>query len=152
MVAMGKALGNGYPISCLAINRVVSGKFEKDPFRYAQSHQNDALGCRVGLEVISILEEEGMVEISSRKGDYLTGQLLLLQKKHPANIKEVRGRGLMTAIELASVVRTEEVYMNLIEKGFLVGCRDNVLRFMPPLTIELAHIDSLIAAIDELIE
>jgi acetylornithine/N-succinyldiaminopimelate aminotransferase len=147
IVAMGKALGNGYPVSCTAINNKLVEMFKHAPFRYAQSHQNDPLGCAVGIEVIRIFEEEDMIRLGEEKGQYLSARLMELQDEYLGKIKEVRSRGLMIGMELSQDLHAEEIYEQLIEAGILVGCRDSVLRFMPPMIIEKAHIDTLVTTL-----
>lgn len=152
IVSTGKALGNGYPISCVSINQEVSELFNKNPFRYAQSHQNDPLGCAVGLEVIKVFEDEGIIQQSFEKGQYFSDQLLKLQDKYPDKIKEIRARGLMLALEFNQSVDVESIYLKLIDNGLLVGFKENVLRFMPSLTIDKSAIDKLIHTIDKKIQ
>ncbi|MBN1924927.1 MAG: aminotransferase class III-fold pyridoxal phosphate-dependent enzyme, partial [Prolixibacteraceae bacterium] len=132
IVAMGKGLGNGYPVSCVAIDKNVSDMFDKAPFRYAQSHQNDPLGCAVGMEVLAVMEDEELVRRSEEIGLFFLEKLSLLRKKYPEIFMDVRGRGLMLAMEMNSVLDAESIYSQLIEKGYLVGQKEKVLRFMPP--------------------
>jgi len=151
IVSIGKALGNGYPISCVSITKKISTLFDKSPFRYAQSHQNDPLGCAVALEVINVFEDEKLISQSFNRGEYFNHQLIKLQTKHTAAISEIRARGLMIALELNPILNADAVYLQLIENGFLVGQKENTLRFMPPLIIEESHIDKLINSIDKII-
>lgn len=149
IVSVGKALGNGYPISGIAISSKISELFLKSPFRYAQSHQNDALGCAVGLEVINTIEKQDLISKGFEKGEHFKQRLIELQIKNP-EIVEIRARGLMIAIELKTNEIAELFYNQLIENGFLVGIKDKTLRFMPPLIIEKKDIDNLIEAIDRI--
>lgn len=149
IVSVGKALGNGYPISGVAISSTISELFLKSPFRYAQSHQNDALGCAVGLEVINTIEKQNLICKGFEKGEYFKHRLVELQTKH-SDIIEIRARGLMIAIELKTTENAEYIYNQLIENGFLVGIKDKTLRFMPPLIIEQKEIDNLIETIDKI--
>jgi acetylornithine/N-succinyldiaminopimelate aminotransferase len=149
IVSTGKALGNGYPISCISINQDIASLFNKSPFRYAQSHQNDPLGCAVGLEVIKVFDDEEIIQQSFEKGKYFNGQVIKLQAKHPEKIKEIRARGLMLAMELNPTMNVEAIYMQLIDHGFLLGYKENALRFMPPLVIEHDLIDDLCNRIDK---
>lgn len=151
IVSTGKALGNGYPISGVTISAEISSLFDKSPFRYAQSHQNDPLGCAIGLEVLKILESDGLIAQSCDTGTYFSHQLLELQIKHSDKITDVRARGLMIALEFNSRMNTEQIYLQLIDKGFLVGQKENILRFMPPLVIDKCLIDRLIITIDEIL-
>lgn len=147
IVSMGKALGNGYPISCVSINQKTSNLFNDTPFRYAQSHQNDPLGCAVGYGVVSVLNDDELIPECWKKGLYFNELLIQLQAKHINYIKDIRARGLMIALEFHSIVNAEDIYHQLIDKGLLVGCKENVLRFMPPLIIERNHIDKLVETI-----
>jgi acetylornithine/N-succinyldiaminopimelate aminotransferase len=150
IVSVGKALGNGYPISGIAVSSRIAELFSKSPFRYAQSHQNDALGCAVGLEVINTIEKQDLVSQSFEKGEYFKQNLIQLQTKHP-EIVEIRARGLMIAIELNTNEIADYIYNQLIENGFLVGFKDKTIRFMPPLIIEQRDIDKLVETIDHII-
>ncbi len=47
IVALGKALGNGYPVSAVAMTHDLADRLEQDGFHYVQSHQNDPLGCAI---------------------------------------------------------------------------------------------------------
>lgn len=64
LVAMGKGLGNGYPVSVLAISREPAENLEANSFYYQQSHQNDALGCRVALAVTQELKGKDLISRS----------------------------------------------------------------------------------------
>ncbi len=151
IVAVGKALGNGYPVAGVSISKEVSEMFDESPFRYAQSHQNDPLGCAIGIEVINILGSEGLINESYKKGEYLHMKFEELYIKHKNKIKEVRARGLMIGLEMNSNINGKEVYMKLIDKGFLVGFKENVLRFMPPLVIKKQQINELVNRIDKIL-
>ncbi len=149
IVVTGKALGNGYPISSVSITADILSKFKKDPFKYAQSHQNDPLGCAVGLEVIKIIEEKRLIERSNMIGEYFKNNLEKL--KISGIIKDLRARGLMLAIEFNNKVNSEIISRKLFESGFIVGNKINSLRFMPPLTIKKKDIDQLVRKISEII-
>jgi len=150
IVSVGKALGNGYPISGVAISATISELFQKTPFRYAQSHQNDALGCAVGLEVINTIDKLDLINKGFEKGEYFKQKLIQLQNTQP-DIVDIRARGLMIAIELNTTDLADYIYNQLIPNGFLVGFKEETIRFMPPLIIERKDIDNLIDTIDKVI-
>jgi len=151
MVVTGKALGNGYPVSAVTVSSKVLEGFAQNPFRYAQSHQNDPLGCAIGLEVIKTIRENDLINTCLKTGQYFSGQLELLKEKHPDKIKEVRARGLMLALELNDGTDGEVISGKLFQSGFVVGYRNNVLRFLPPFTIQTREINQLIETIDTLL-
>lgn len=134
LVAIGKGLGNGYPVSALAINRKTVGELENGTFKYMQSHQNDPLGTAVAREVIKVLTDEHLVSRAATLGkNFLEKMQTLASNKH---IVEVRGRGLMFAIEFAEKAVGDRIYEQLLEKGYIVCNRGGSFRIDPPLVIE----------------
>lgn len=136
IVALGKCLGNGYPISSVVMNKDLADKVEMKNFVYAQSHQNDPLGCTIANEVIDIFKENNMIERSKNTGDFFINQLKEIQNSTPI-VKDVRGRGLMLAMELNIENATEIIFEKMLEKGYFIGTTPpgNVLRFYPAITI-----------------
>lgn len=152
IVVAGKALGNGFPISSVTINSILVDKFEKNQFRYAQSHQNDPLGCSIALEVIKLIETNNLIDKSRTIGEYFKNQLDQIKTKYPDKIKEIRARGLMLAIELHDSINGELISQQLFEDGFVIGFKLNTLRFLPPLIIKNSDIDILTSELDEILE
>jgi acetylornithine aminotransferase len=156
IVALGKGLGNGYPVSAVALTGDASGRLEGSSFHYAQSHQNDPLGCAIAREVITVLREDALVERSAKVGRYFLQELQRLRERHDV-VKDVRGRGLMIALEFKDDDRASLatlMYRRLLERGFLVGCKPafNVVRFYPPLTIGTEDIARLVEQMDRFLE
>jgi acetylornithine aminotransferase len=151
IVALGKGLGNGYPVSAVAMVRPVAEKLEGSGFHYAQSHQNDPLGCAVAKEVIAVFREENWVERGNATGAYFLEGLQRLVGKH-AVVKEARGRGMLLALEFRPQegFSTAAVFQALLKNGFFVACSParNFLRFDPCLTMERKDIDDLLACLD----
>jgi acetylornithine aminotransferase len=151
IVSIGKGLGNGYPVSAVAMKRAIAGRLENDGFHYVQSHQNDPLGCSIAREVIATFREEGWVEKGNAKGQHFLEGLKQLGKKH-AVVKEARGRGMELALEFypRANFSATAAYHALLEKGFLVGYypAGNILRFDPALTIEEEDIEHLLKCLD----
>jgi len=155
IVAVGKGLGNGYPVSAVAMRREVAEKLESSGFHYAQSHQNDPLGCVVAKEVITILREENWIEKGNAVGAYFLEGLKRLGEKY-ALIKEARGRGALLALEFYphASFSVASAYRALLEKGFLVGYypAGNILRFDPALTMEKEDVTRLLECLDEILK
>lgn len=151
VVVSGKALGNGYPISAVTISKDILLQFEENPFRYAQSHQNDPLGCAITLEVIKIIEEEKLLNTSIEIGLYFKEQLEKIRKNHTDKVKDVRGKGLMLAIEFEEQIDVENIHSRLFEEGIITGYKQNSLRLLPPLIITRSDIDILIRKLNILL-
>jgi acetylornithine/N-succinyldiaminopimelate aminotransferase len=152
VVALGKGIGAGYPVSVTACARGVADRFQAGPIKFAQSHQNDPLGAAVAREVIRVIREERLVERGRQSADLLRAGLDSLSSR-TGLVHEIRGRGLMIAVELvddAEASLTVRVHRALLEEGFIVGRRPgvSVLRLDPPLTIEPTEIEAFLRAFE----
>lgn len=153
VVALGKGLGNGYPVSAVALRSEIAMTLEQSSFRYAQSHQNDPLGCAVAQTVITLLREGAWIERGAALGaSFLAGLQCLT--RYPI-VKEARGRGMLLALELHPhpTFTVAAAYHALLERGFLVGYypAGNVLRFDPALTIAEDDIAQLLETLTEML-
>jgi acetylornithine aminotransferase len=144
----GKALGNGYPVSAVCLGKKTAGNFKDNPLRYAQSHQNDPMGCAIALGVIKEIEKRNLVTRSDEEGILFKSLLKKISLKHK-KIKEVRGRGLMLAMEFDDRELAERVHRHLLDRRMICGIKGNILRFMPPLAVKHELILELIEAIDD---
>ncbi len=156
IVALGKGLGNGYPVSAIAMRPDVAERLENDAFRYVQSHQNDPLGSAIAKQVIAVMREEELVERSRRVGALFLDELKQLAKRH-AMIKEARGRGLMIVVEFENGGERWSVtslYHKLLERGFVVGVSPaaHVMRFYPALVIGENDIAQLVENLDQILK
>lgn len=155
IVCLGKGIGNGYPVSVTAMTKDIADLAEKSGLVYAQSHQDDPLGCAVAACVISIIEQENLVQKAADMGNILERELKGLLGRHDI-IKEVRGVGLMYVIELwpGEKISPEKIHKELFEAGYIAGVRPqaNVLRFYPPLTIEEGCIKDMAGALSEILD
>ncbi|MCK5220467.1 MAG: aminotransferase class III-fold pyridoxal phosphate-dependent enzyme, partial [Candidatus Aminicenantes bacterium] len=92
MIAIGKGVGNGYPVSVTVLNEKATEEAADSGFKYMQSHQNDPLGASIVKEVINIIDSGDLIAEAERKGELFLQQLTDL--KEDAIITGVRGRGL----------------------------------------------------------
>jgi acetylornithine aminotransferase len=154
-VAMGKGIGNGYPVAVSAFSAGVMERMGGETPHYAQSHQNDPLGAAVAREVFRIIEEDGLVSRAKEQGAFILEGLEAIRER-TARIKEIRGRGLMIAVELndePDASFTAWVWPELVRRGFIVSRRPdlNVLRLDPALTIERRDLEEFLATFEELL-
>jgi acetylornithine/N-succinyldiaminopimelate aminotransferase len=152
IVALGKGLGNGYPVSAVAMRRDIAVDLENSGFHYVQSHQNDPLGCTIAKEVIAILRGENWIERGNTLGTFFLEGLKRLEEKYNI-VKEARGRGMLLGLELYPHDRlsVQSAYQILLKSGFLVGyySAGNVLRFDPALTIDQDDIAHFLESLDK---
>ncbi len=147
-IAMGKGLGNGYPISGLLIKSSLSDVLEDTDYRYVQSHINDPLGCIIARKVVEIMLKENLIQKGNETGHYLRERL------HEINgVTEIRGRGLMNIIILDKKISAKKVFTELLNKGNFVGYSEayNSIGLYPPLTISTKEIDSLCQSLRDIL-
>ena len=147
VVVVAKPLAAGLPLSALIVREHVAQAFS--PGMHGTTFGGGPLQCRLALKVIEIMERPGFLEYVREVGAYFRAELEKLRQEQPV-IREVRGDGLMLALELT--VPCKSVVRKALEAGFLVNCiQENVLRFLPPLIIERRHVDELIAALRSIV-
>ncbi len=109
------------------------------------------LACAVAIAVIDAIEKEGLLAHAVEVGDYFQAQLRELAAKHDA-IVDVRGKGLMVAAEVDSADLGKLIVAEMLKRRILINCTsETVLRFLPPYILEREHVDTAIAALDEVL-
>lgn len=134
---LGKPLGGGIPLSALLVNEELFDAF--GVAKHGSTLGGSPLACRLGLEFLSIVEDEGLLERVTDTGDYLMAGLKELERESPMAV-EARGLGLLLGLELNVPVRplAEEA----LEAGFMLNAvQGNVMRFLPSFYLERRHVD-----------
>jgi acetylornithine/succinyldiaminopimelate/putrescine aminotransferase/predicted amino acid dehydrogenase len=134
---------------------------------HSSTFANNNLSCRVGRAVLRELVERDLAGAAARKGERVQARLQALAKRHPRWILEVRGRGLLNAIELRPPVEADGTFLATLQHhgvyayavaGAIARCASlllcptlgehAVLRLAPPLVISDAELDIALAALD----
>ncbi|MDZ4165485.1 MAG: aspartate aminotransferase family protein [Smithellaceae bacterium] len=155
IVALGKGIGNGYPVSVAAFTPGLMERLDGRSVKYAQSHQNDPLGAAIAREVVRIIKEDGLIE----RGQGIAATLLSgLEgiRDRTGRIREIRARGLMIALEIKDdpeATCTIEIHRELVRRGYVLGRRPgvNVLRLDPGLTIDERDIAGFLETFEALL-
>ncbi|NPD87732.1 MAG: aspartate aminotransferase family protein [Asgard group archaeon] len=148
VIVLGKALGNGYPVSAVITQSQFETKCSSSELYYAQSHQLDPLGAAIVNSVIDVFAEEKILENIQSKINLLDSFFRSLT--HPC-IKEVRSFGMIFAIQIksSSNMTTEEIIYTiknkLLQEGIIIGysTQKELIRLLPPLTIKEEEIKIL---------
>lgn len=141
IMTLAKTLGGGFPIgSCLATNSVAE-VFE--PGSHASTFGGNPLACTAALTTIDIIEKNDLINNSMNMGAYMKESLIKLQKSRN-DIKDVRGLGLMIALEF-NRDDIQDVVVKCMNQGLIVnGIGTNIIRFVPPLIVNQNDIDNAI--------
>jgi len=155
IVAMGKGIGNGYPVSVTAVAPRVADRLADQPVPYAQSHMNDPLGAAMAHTVLTVIEKEGLIERGRDIGECLVAGLEGIRARTDV-IDGLRARGLMIAVELQDddqASRTTRCHRELVRRGYILGKRPglNVLRLDPSLTIDEQDIEGFLETFEQVL-
>jgi acetylornithine/N-succinyldiaminopimelate aminotransferase len=144
IVTIAKPLAAGLPLGAiLTTNRVASSMH---PGMHGTTFGGGPLACAVAIEFLRALEE--LLDHVREIGSYFQGQLAALKVRHDC-IREIRGMGLMLAMELDSAETAKAVVSTLLAKRILINrTHETVLRFLPPYIIQEKHVDEVIRALD----
>jgi ornithine--oxo-acid transaminase len=136
---IGKALSGGfYPVSAVLSNSEVLGVLK--PGQHGSTFGGNPLACAVARAALRVLTEEGMIENAARQGARFKSRLEAIRSDA---VREVRGRGLMLAVELHPQAGGARRYCEALrERGLLAkDTHENTIRIAPPLVITQDQVD-----------
>ncbi len=160
IVASAKSLGGGLPISAVTGRAEIMDSVHVGGL--GGTYGGNPVAAAAALAVLDLIEREGLLERSRTVGERIQQRLREMQARHDV-IGDVRGRGMMTAIELVADRVTKEpldgptgtkILERCLENGVVIlkaGTYDNVIRLLPPITIEESLLEEGLGILDEAI-
>jgi 4-aminobutyrate aminotransferase/(S)-3-amino-2-methylpropionate transaminase len=160
LVASAKSLGGGLPISAVTGRADIMDSVHVGGL--GGTYGGNPVAAAAALAVLDLIEREGLLERSRTVGERIQQRLREMQSSHDV-IGDVRGRGMMTAIELVADRVTKEpldgptgtkILERCLENGVVIlkaGTYDNVIRLLPPITIEESLLEEGLGILDEAI-
>jgi len=144
IITMAKSLGGGTAIGAMMAKNEVAGSLT--PGTHASTFGGNSLACAAAIAVIEAIDEENLLENAAEIGEYARQKLTELTGKHSV-IKNVRGIGLMTGIQLS--VNGADIVSKALEAGLRINCtNETVLRFMPPMIATKNQIAEAVEILD----
>ena len=148
VTTLAKPLAGGIPLGAILCTEEASRSIHAG--MHGTTFGGGPLACAVAIAVIDTIEKDGLLRHTEEVGAYFMEQLRTLAKKHEA-IVDVRGKGLMIGAELESAELAKLTVAEMLKRRIVINCTsDTVLRFLPPYTLERAHVDTAITALDEI--
>ena len=150
VTVVGKALGGGfYPVSAVLSNTEVLGTLQ--PGEHGSTFGGNPLACAVARSALKVLVEEDMIENADTVGKYFLDRLSEIQSD---SIRDVRGRGLMLAVELRPEAGGARIYCErLRDRGVLAKeTHTNTIRLSPPLVITTDQVDWVVEQFDSVLQ
>ncbi len=146
-MAVAKGLGGGMPIGAFLAKEhcAVFGLGE-----HGTTFGGNPLACHVGYTVLKYILDHDIPAEVARKGEHLERRLRSLADRHPM-VTEVRGKGLLWAMELDREAAEEAVGLCLKEGLLANNVKPTALRLMPPLTVSEEEIDEAVAIVERVL-
>lgn len=149
VMTTAKALGCGVPVGAFAAKEKFANALV--PGDHGTTYGGNPLATAAVCEVYAQYEKLHVLDHVNEIAPYMIEKLNELMAKHPDKVKEVRGLGLMQGIELNGITPAE-VVKGCLERGLiLISAGTNIVRFVPPLVIEKAHVDEMCEILDEVL-
>lgn len=147
-ITLAKPLAGGLPLGAMLCTEDAARAIH--PGMHGTTFGGGPLACAVALAVIDTIENGHLLEYVTETGTYFRNRLTALAKKHSAII-DVRGMGLMLAIELNSADLAKQAVADMLDRHILINrTSETALRFLPPYILKKEHIDEAIEALDEI--
>ena len=148
LVTLAKPLGGGLPLGAVLVGPRIASLVR--PGMHGTTFGGNPVACRLGLEVLTAIEEDRLLERIRETGEWFGKKLKSAKRKSRGAIADVRGRGLMWGIELDR--EASDVQRRLLGKGFVVGTsRSNVLRLLPPYVVPRPALTGFVKALEEVL-
>ena len=141
IVTMAKGMGNGFPIGGILVHPSIEAKYGMLGTTFGGNH----LACAASVAVLDVLEKERLQEKSKELEAYFMNQA-----KDILEVKQIKGRGLMLGLEFNFEVGALRKTLIYDKKIFTGGSSNkNLLRILPPLTVQKKHIDYFFKSLKE---
>lgn len=147
VICLAKGMGSGFPISALGTRRQLDDLWPTGS--HGGTYGGNPMGCAAALATIEVMEDPAFLANVVDRGAQLRTGLEKLAADD-GGIVQVRGLGLMLAVELARAERTRDVLDHCLRDGHLIlmsaGTHGTAIRWMPPLVVSDSEIDEALAA------
>ncbi len=159
MMTMAKGIANGMPLAAVVATANIADSFKKSTI---STFGGNPVSTAAAKKVIEIIERDNLADNARQMGEVLTAGLKKIQSKHPKTVGDVRGMGLMQALELVEDETSQNRTPNtravaaLLEetkkRGLLIGkggLHGNVTRLSPMLNVSKDELEEGIRLLDE---
>ncbi len=148
ILTVAKPLAAGWPLGAIIVTQEIADVTSAG--KHGTTFGGGPLACRTALEFLATLEEDRLLEHVQKVGGYFHQELVNLRDNF-AIVKEVRGRGLMLALDLN--VPSRPYADAALEAGVLINStHDTTLRFLPPFITEQKHVDKAVKVLKKLLK
>jgi acetylornithine/N-succinyldiaminopimelate aminotransferase len=149
VTTLAKPLAGGLPLGAMLCTEEASRAIH--PGLHGTTFGGGPLACAVAIAVIRAIEQEGLLTNIQQTGAYFKHQLHDLAAKHES-VVDVRGMGLMLAMEMESTDLAKRIVAKMLERRILINrTSETVLRFLPPYIVGREHVDLAFQALNDIL-
>ncbi len=147
VMALAKGLGGGFPVGATLATAKVAAAMT--PGSHGSTFGGNPLAMAVANAVLDVVLADGFLDNVKAMGKKLTAGMQALVAAYPTLFVETRGLGLHLGLRCQDTVVGNDVVVKAMENGLLlVPAGDNVVRLIPPMTIEAAHVEEALTILD----
>lgn len=147
VMTLAKSLGNGVPVGACLAKGIAAETFQ--PGNHGSTFGGNPLACRAAMAVIDVIEQNKLLDRASFLGNKIVSGLNSKLKQN-RNVKEIRGMGLLIAIELNSPCK--ELAQKGLDNGIVINvAHENRIRLLPPLTLTDEEADLIVEKVSQLV-
>ena len=153
LVTVGKGIASGLPMGALLGRAELMDAWE--PGAHGTTFGGNPVVCAAAWATLDALEEDALVENAAARGRQLLAGLELHRQHSPETLRDVRGRGLMVGVELASSADAARLRSGLLARHVVVstaGPEGEVIRLAPPLVLTEEQVERFLAAFASALE
>jgi acetylornithine aminotransferase/acetylornithine/N-succinyldiaminopimelate aminotransferase len=149
VTTVAKPLAGGLPLGAMLCTEEASRGIHAG--LHGTTFGGGPLACAVAIAVIDTIEQEGLLAKINETGEYFKQQLHHLAATHES-VVDVRGMGLMLAMEMNSADFAKQIVAKMLERRILINrTSETVLRFLPPFIMGREHVDVAVSALNEIL-
>jgi acetylornithine/N-succinyldiaminopimelate aminotransferase len=149
VTTMAKPLAGGLPLGAMLCTEEASRAIH--PGLHGTTFGGGPLACAVAIAVINAIEQENLLANIRQTGAYFKSQLHDLAARHES-VVDVRGMGLMLAMEMNSADLAKQIVARMLARRILINrTSETVLRFLPPYIMGREHVDIAVSALNEIL-
>jgi acetylornithine aminotransferase/acetylornithine/N-succinyldiaminopimelate aminotransferase len=149
ITTLAKPIANGLPMGAMLCTDEAARAIT--PGMHGTTFGGGPLACAVAITVIDTMKQGNLLAHIRDVGGYFKGQLEDLRRRHDC-VTEVRGMGLMLGLELDSEDLAKRAASEMMARRIIINrTSETVLRFLPPYILEREHVDTAIAALDQIL-
>jgi acetylornithine/N-succinyldiaminopimelate aminotransferase len=150
-MTLAKGIAGGFPFGAFALTEEVSAKLEKGD--HGGTYCGNPLGCAVAFAVIRHLLDNDIEQNVITVGEMIHELMFLWKEQFPEMIVDVRGRGLLQAMEMVDAARAERIFNEAMKRGLILNLiQTKVIRLCPALNITPGEAEVALSILDEAME